>query len=122
MGKRNLANAIIAAAILIGLVHLGVSRYLGAHPFWAVKIGYIGVGFGVVLYSVFWVWQGSWLAKLFTFALLLVVVSGVTYFGKTGFVASFGDDVMAGRLWYFGWIAVVGCAFSLIMHVLSARP
>lgn len=121
IGKRNLANAIIAAAILIGLAYFGLSRYLGAHPVWAVKIGYIGAGFGVVIYSLFWVWRGSWLAKFFTYAILLVIAAGAAYFGKARFVASFAEDVMAGRLWYFGWIAAVGFAFALIMHVLSAR-
>jgi len=121
IGKRNLANAIIAAAILIGLAHFGVAKSLGAHPIWAVKIGYIGVGLGVVVYSMFWVWQGGWVAKLLTFAVLLAVASGVTYFGKMRFVASIAEDAMAGRLWYFGWIAVVGFAFALLMHVLSSR-
>jgi len=119
--KRNLVNAIIAGAVLVGLAYLGLTTALGAHPFWAVKIAYIGVGFGVVIYSLFWVWQGSWLAKMISFILLLAVSGGITTFGKTRFAASFAEDAMAGRLWYFGWIAVIGFAFALLFHLLSLR-
>lgn len=122
IGKRNLANAILAGAILIGLAHFGLTETLGAHPNWAVKVAYIGVGFGVVIYSMFWVWQGGWLARLLAFIGLTGVTSAVTILGKMRFVGSYGEDALGGQLWYFGWIAVIGFVFALLMHVLSARP
>ena len=122
IGKRNLANAILAGAVLIALAHFGLTEVLGAHPMWATKIAYIGVGFGVVIYSLFWVWQGSWLAKLFAFLVLTGVAGGITAFGKMRFVASIAEDSFGGQLWYFGWISVIGFCFALMMHLLSARP
>lgn len=119
--KRILVNAILAGAMVIALAYLGVPRMLGAHPFWAVKVAYIGIGFGVVIAASFWVWQGSWWAKLAVFAGLLLASAALTGFGKMRFAASYAEDFLAGRLWYFGWIAVVGFGFALLMQLLALR-
>jgi len=120
-GKRVAANAVIAGIFLIGLAYLGVPEQLGAHPRWAMKVSYIGIGLGVVIYSLAWVWQSGWVAKFILFA-VLAVISGVgATFGKSRFAASFAEDALAGQLWYFGWIAVFGFVFALLMHLMSLR-
>ena len=121
VAKRNLANALIAGFLLVVMAYLGVPEMLGAHPAWSVKIAYIGVGFGIVLYSIAWIWETGWLAKFLGFLLLLAVFSGVTWFGKMRFVESIAEDALSGRLWYFGWIAVAGAVFALLMHLLKVR-
>ena len=120
-GKRSLVNGIIAAVILIAAAYLGVTESLGAHPFWSVKIAYIGVVIGVVIYAFSWVWQGSWLSKFIAFFALLVIAAGATYWGKTQFAASYAENVLAGRFWYFGWIAIAAALFSMLIHVLNLR-
>ena len=119
--KRHLVNAIIAAVLVIGLAYLGVPSMLGAHPSWAIKVGYFGVVIGIVISSIVWVWRGGWMPKFGLFMFVTAITAGLVTLGKMRFVASFGEEVIAGRLWYFGWILLMGLAFSLVLHLLSLR-
>ena len=110
----------MAGGLLILLAFLGVNEALGAHPLWSIKIAYFGIIAGILIYSFLWVWQGSWMPKFILLAVFLAIFAGVTYLGKSRFAASFAEDAVAGSLWYFGWIAILGFAFALLMHVLAA--
>ena len=53
-------------------------------------------------------------------ALALLVVAGVmTTIGKTNFAASYAEDALAGRFWYFGWIPLMASGFGVIASLAS---
>lgn len=121
IAKRNLVNALIAAIVVMVLTLSGIPNFFGAHPFWGMKIAYFGVIAGIIVYSFAWVWQGGWGAKAILFVALLFLSIGVTTFGKIRFAASYAEDAMAGRMWYFGWIAIAAMVFVVLLHLLSTR-
>ena len=95
-----------AAIFIIVAAAFGVSKSLGAHPFWAIKVALIGAPAGAVLAVILrYATRFQW-----TSALAALVLTGLAFalahMGKTRFAASYAEDIQAGQLWYFGWIAV----------------
>lgn len=112
-------GAAIAFVAIIAFTWFGGTLALGAHPWWAARIGYIGSGLGLA------VWLGLRIGGLSGRATLLAATAGLlaaavlTWFGKTRFAASFAEDALAGRLWFFGSIAVMAAAFAVLASLAS---
>ena len=95
-----------AAIVVIVAASFGVSQSLGAHPFWSTKVALIGAPVGAVLavvlrYATSFRWSSALAALVLT-----ALAFAMAHMGKTRFAASYAEDVQAGQLWYFGWIAV----------------
>ena len=97
---------------------LGGTVALGAHPWWADQVAFVGLSVGL---------PASWLiAKLLPsraqrlgVVTIALILSGlITYFGKARFVASFAEDALAGRAWYFGWMAICACLVVLALQFI----
>jgi hypothetical protein len=118
MRQLMLRTLVLAFGLGLGLVvlaHLGLAQKLGAHPWWAVQVVYIGVGAGFIL-SVLGGFIPIFTRGIVPLLLVLVVASiSLTVYGKTQFAASYAEDALAGRMWYFGWICSVcfGLAFGV---------
>ena len=112
--------AAIAIVVPILLAWLGLSRALGAHPFWEVQTIAIGAPIGLLLMlgGKMTGLGNKWLVAT-AIALLIAAISVATY-GKMVFVAAYGDDRFAGQLWYFGWIAV-GAFSAATLFALTPR-
>ena len=110
----DLRGGVVAALAVPGFAWAGGTLALGAHPWWALKLGWLGAGIGVVI------WLGLRLAGLGRratvglAALVLAAAAVVTAVGKARFAASFAEDALAGRMWFFGWIGIMAAAFVLI--------
>ena len=107
---------ILGALTPLAMAYLGLSVQWGAHPFWDVKTAFIGAGIGSVAALGL-----AWLRKAWRLVLGLLVVGGAlsaATYGKTQFAASFAEDVLAGKLWFFGWI---GIAAGLTLIVSEVR-
>ena len=107
---------LFCAAIPVGLfIYIDGAALFGAHPWWSQSSVLIGavIGLGLALVT-----RGRGFA-IFAFALLLASLA--TWFGKTQFAASFAEDVMAGRLWYFGWIAVGASATATLVSLWTSH-
>lgn len=113
--------ATVAAAVLVGAGYLGLSQALGAHPFWAVKVVWIGIGIGAVLFGLSRFWAASARVKLPIALALLAGSAGVTILGKARFAASYAEDFVAGRMWFLGWMALVAAAFLVLALLLARR-
>jgi hypothetical protein len=92
--------------------HLGLTRAMGAHPWWDTQVAWIGLALGLLL-SVL----ASRLPARFAIP-GLALATGLALWpamaGQARFAASFASDEVAGQLWYFGWIAVATCAVALL--------
>jgi len=88
----------------------GVTLTLGAHPWWADKVIWIGLPVGLALAGLAWALRLSWMTSVTGFALLTLTAGATARIGKTRFAASFAEDTVGGLMWYYGWIAV--CALS----------
>lgn len=104
-------TALIPALIIMGFVWaIDLPAILGAHPWWSGKAVLIGapIGFGLAYLATFLL---SARLRIGLFFIATAVALWAAYSGKMTFVASFGDDAFAGRIWFFGWIAtMVGLA------------
>lgn len=101
----------VLVAILAYATNLTTS--LGAHPWWAGKVIWIGLPIGLVLGATVWaIGLPQWL-RLAGSAILVLAGVASAYFGKKWFAASFAENALAGQMWYFGWIAT--CAFTAAM-------
>lgn len=109
----------MSAFIVILLAYWGLTRTLGAHPFWAQKIAWIGVPIGLLLSLAFR--RRAWVARLFGFGMLLVLAGTAAHFGRLRFAASFAEDRLAGQFWFFGWIGVAIALSALIAALLTPR-
>ena len=108
---------VLALALPVLLAALGVSRGLGAHPFWAFQTAIVGAPVGCVLGLALMRTRRGILAGA-----ALLAVSGVTaWMGKARFTASYAEDALAGKLWYFGWIGVAA-GLALLLVALIAPP
>lgn len=113
----NLLAFAIAAALVVFAGNLGLWLELGAHPFWAEQVGWLGV----LPAAAFWVLtfrlgtKGLWLAVP-----ALGIAAASAYFGKAEFAASYAENALAGRFWYFGWIAVTA-AVIWVLAITSQR-
>lgn len=89
---------------------------LGAHPWWAAQILLIGAPLGLIAAHL----TGHRLA-----ALGFGVLAGATLYaalsGKAGFALSLGEDVTAGRIWYFGFIAAAAFATAAVASLANLR-
>ena len=98
--------ALIATLALAALALYGdVPRTFGAHPWWSTQVIWIGVPIGLALAGlVTWRAPLSWLPIVILVALTLAAFA-IGADGKSRFAASYAENVLAGRVWYFGWIA-----------------
>ena len=95
--------AAIGAALVVAAGYFGVTQDLGAHPFWAFKVTWIGAPIGVILFLALWRVSTSILLGVVLLALGVACMFAANW-GKTEFAASFAENALAGRIWYFGWI------------------
>lgn len=113
--QRNLVLAGMAGLIVIVTARLGLSESLGAHPFWAVTTGYVGAAVGSV--------AGLALSRLKARTVVAAggFVAGMGLLaakaGAARFAASYAEDALAGRLWYFGWIGAAA-GLALLSHAV----
>lgn len=98
----------------------GITQTLGAHPFWADNVVWSGLPIGLALA---WIAGRARLPQLATFGLsilLAFVAFMLARAGKEAFAASYGEAIIAGRFWFFGWIAT--CAFTAAALATLGRP
>ena len=110
--------AVLAALILpLLLAWLGLFRWLGAHPWWDIKTALIGAPIGTLIAALLFSTP-----RVLRVGIAVLVIVLAYYFASTGkavFAESFGDDAIAGKHWYFGWIGIGAGLAALILSVLS---
>lgn len=121
MKLSRMAAYVIAAALVVTAARYGLPKALGAHPFWAARIAWIGVPAGLALAFVAARMGVGWIARIRLFLFLLAASAAAAHFGRLGFVASFAENRVAGRFWYFGWIGVACFAAALVVALLTPR-
>lgn len=81
---------------------------LGAHPQWATTVIWIGAPVGIGLG--FATSRTPALPRAVLAAALTLAAFATARYGRAEFGASFAEDMFAGQLWYFGWIATCASA------------
>jgi len=89
---------------------------LGGHPFWSASATYLGIGSGaaVALLSHLILTKHPRWTKLHLGIFASIAIIGITAstYGKIDFVASYAEDHLAGRIWYYGFIVFIAALFS----------
>lgn len=116
---RFIPTLFVTVLVMAALIALDIAKPLGAHPWWSQKTLMIGAPIGVILAALSPVALRPQPRILF-FALTLAAF-GIAKYGQTQFAASYAEDALAGRLWYFGWIATGGAIAGWLMSVLRAK-
>ena len=110
---------LLAAALVLGAAHLGISQWLAAHPWWAVKIAWVGTPTGLILAGLT-IWLiGARSITAAGFIILTLAAYWATSAGKADFVSFFAEDTRVSHVWYFGWIATDALSTTTIT-ILSA--
>ncbi|MGJ8584875.1 MAG: hypothetical protein ACSHXD_12330 [Marinosulfonomonas sp.] len=112
---------LVVAVLLLGFAYMGGPVALGAHPWWGFKVGYVGVPVGLVLYLTQLAWRAGYAPKAALYAVFLCLAAYLTYRGKIQFAASYAEDAAAGRMWFFGWIAVFVFGTLFVTHIFGRR-
>ena len=103
--KLPLAALALPALALGAAWALDLPKALGAHPWWSGEVLLYGGVPGVILAMVV-LWLSKrmfWPAAAFT--VLTGMAWGIATIGQMRFAASYAEDALAGRAWFFGWIA-----------------
>ncbi|MEJ1998991.1 MAG: hypothetical protein P8X51_12310 [Maritimibacter sp.] len=115
---------LLTAALLVAFwltSFLGLPEALGAHPWWAVKSGVIGSVIGAAA-VIGWRLLFKNARGITWIALAGLIAAGFSaVLGKQEFAASYAENALAGRFWFFGWIAISACLFALLASILIAR-
>jgi len=102
--------------LAIGLVLLAAHWFkvwpmLGGHPFWSASVTYLGIGIGAVvaIFAHLILTKHPRWTKLLLGGFVSIAIIGITAstYGKIDFVASYGEDRLAGRIWYYGFIVFI---------------
>jgi len=109
--------ALLLATAGVSLV-FNLTQALGAHPWWAHKVIWLGLPLGVGLYATAWTLRLTHRAKSIGFALLTFVAFGLATLGKSRFAASFAEDAIAGQMWFLGWIATCALAAATLLSLV----
>ncbi|UWQ90649.1 hypothetical protein QEZ52_17695 [Aliisedimentitalea scapharcae] len=108
----------ILVALAAVIAHLtNLPAMLGAHPWWADKVIWVGVPVGFSLAATAWILQLPGGVRKLGFAGLTLVAFVLAQTGKMRFTASYAEDMLAGQLWYFGWIATCALAFATLASI-----
>ena len=99
---------------------------LGAHQFWSASATYLGTGIGTLIatLSYFILTKRPRWGKLHLGIFVSIAIIGITAstYGKIDFVASYAEDRLAGRIWYYGFIMfIAGIPGSFTMAVRLLR-
>lgn len=116
-----LVTTVSAAAIIL---FLDIPGSLGAHPWWAAQVVWIGAPFGLALALLITRQAPLPDLPLVLLALLTASAYAISADGKSRFAASYAEDVLAGRFWYYGWIAAAFLGATTVFataHALVAR-
>ncbi|MBO9450857.1 hypothetical protein J7426_11345 [Tropicibacter sp. R16_0] len=108
--KQTILPFVLLLLLAGGATALDLPKMLGAHPWWSVKVIWIGLIIGLVGFAVGAGLKLSGRVASGGFTVLAIASYAVAAVGKTRFAASFAEDAVAGQMWYFGWIAT--CAFT----------
>ena len=119
--KQHFIAAAIATALVVNFAYFGGIKMLGAHPWWASKVGYIGAGVGAIVWFALSIAKLNHKTILFISGGCLTVSVLIAHYGKGRFVAAEDIDVVAGQLWYFGWIGTVAAALVLFATQINRR-
>ncbi len=115
--------AAIALALPILAAYLGVTKALGAHIWWDVKTILIGAPIGILLAAAFNLLSVPKIQRATAFLLLALAAYALAKYGQTAFANSYAEDQLAGKFWYFGWIATGAFpAATLFTTLCLAQP
>lgn len=117
--KTRMIAMLVAAILVAALAQFGVTAALGAHHFWSVQVAYIGIAAGAVLLVLRYFIGGSNRTFIAIFGIGFLVAITITIYGKNEFVASFAENRLAGKGWYYGWIAITTTLFALLAEVIE---
>jgi len=116
---RHLLPALITALLMAALIALDVARPLGAHPWWSQKTLLIGTPIGLIFATVASLKLRP-IPLTITFALTTALAIATAKYGQSQFAASYAEDQLAGKLWYFGWIATGATLAATLSAAFSA--
>lgn len=109
-----------AALITIAIAYAGFPRYLGAHPWWAHSTAAIGAGAGIVATLLLRATSLSSSVRMLVALLFLAAALYAAIWGGTTFAESYAENALAGRVWYFGWIASATASTLVLSQVAQA--
>jgi len=109
----------MAVLVPVGMAYFGVSRSFGAHPWWDMKTALIGAPIGGIIGLI--LMRFALTLRLGVSLLGLAGAVAAAWYGKTQFAASFAENALAGKLWYFGWIGIAVGVSAVVMALLARR-
>ncbi len=121
LAPQNLIGILFAASILYLLDSIGFWIGHLTHPFWSSKVNTIGMIIGSVisvglLFAIAGQKRRS-LVALILMAVLAIIAYFVTAHFKEVFAASYAEDALAGKIWYFGFMAFIASAYGALAMV-----
>lgn len=121
LAPQNLIGILFAASILFLLNVFDVWTGSLTHPFWSSKVNTIGMVIGFVMTVILFLIGTGNKRRVLVSLMVMAGLTGIAYLVtghfKEVFAASYAEDVIAGKVWYFGFMGFVACAYSTLALV-----
>lgn len=119
LSRFDIPIGVAVASSLVAASLEGLPRILGAHPFWGQQTGVGGGIAGALLWLTLRRVGVSASMQVIIAIVALLISATAVYVGKQVFAASFAENWIAGRFWYFGWFAVSGSVAFLLAATMA---
>lgn len=110
----------ISILLVLAFAWFGGTSYLGAHPVaWPFQVAVIGAPIGAVIALGVGMILPSKTVRVILFIVFALAGWALAHYGKLGFTASYAEDRLAGKFWYFGWIATCAATTAALTAIAS---
>jgi len=119
-----LISMVFALCTLYLMEHFGFWTGFLSHPFWSQKVNWTGMGIGfavsLILHMLVKVNRRRLFLTALVFAVAAIGLFFLTSISKETFAASFAENQLAGKLWFFGFMAYIAALFTLASFAVTA--
>lgn len=118
-GRFSSSTAVLTTAIGIAILSWAdVGKMLGAHPWWSQMTILAGGSTGLVFAYILSLFSPRWV-KLLLFAVLAIGGFLAARWGGLEFAASYAENALAGKFWYFGWYFAWAGAAGVVFGLMA---
>lgn len=111
--------ALVTLAFTMVAHLMALPKTFGAHPWWATQALWVGFAIGVALALLAARFLSAQSRVALVFFVGFILAFGAAKYGQTQFAASYAEDALAGKIWFFGWHATAAMGAATVASLAA---